>query len=292
MKWTISGTNELPIIEIEIQGTSQDNRVLWLADIHWDNPKCNLRLLKKHLDEAKAINAPIIIVGDLFCAMQGKYDKRSHKDDLRAEHQKGNYLDKLWKTAAKWFEPYKNLITVVGYGNHETAILERHESDLIENFVEALGGTARVGGYHGWLKFNLNKKSSTQRANWRAYYWHGKRGGSHGPVTKGLIDFARLGERVEADIYVLGHIHEEVSTSKRVLFVNSANRQDVKKRDFIRLATYKQSGEGPLGFDVERGYGLPALGGKWMIIKTSTSTSGNSTASSGTYYYERKWLDC
>lgn len=286
MKWTIERSNteeHVHFLTVKFEKVTEEFRALWLADLHWDNPKCNLKLLKKHLDAAKAIHAPVIIVGDLFCAMQGKYDKRSHKDDLRPEHRTGKYLDKLWKTAVKWFSPYKEIITVIGYGNHETSILERHETDLLENFVEKIGGKVTLGGYQGWIKFNITRLNTSQRTNWRAYYWHGKRGGSHGPVTKGTIDFARLAERVEADIYVLGHIHEEVSTSKRVFHLNSANRTAAKKRDFIRLATYKETGTGPLGFDVERGYGLPAIGGKWLIV--------NSECGDGQYSYERRWLD-
>lgn len=30
--------------------------VLWLSDLHWDNPKCDRALLKRHLDEAMEHN--------------------------------------------------------------------------------------------------------------------------------------------------------------------------------------------------------------------------------------------
>lgn len=54
--------------------------VLLRSDVHHDNPKCDQKLEKKHLDQAKEYNAIIIDNGDLFCAMQGKYDKRASKD--------------------------------------------------------------------------------------------------------------------------------------------------------------------------------------------------------------------
>jgi hypothetical protein len=89
------------------------------GDRHHDNPHCNQELEKKHLDEALEREAGIIDIGDLFCAMQGKYDKRSNKSDIRPEHQNGEYLDSLVTTAAKFYEPYAKNIIALGYGNHE-----------------------------------------------------------------------------------------------------------------------------------------------------------------------------
>ena len=75
------------------------------SDDHWDNPKCKRDLLKRDLEKAKARNAGILGVGDLFCAMQGKYDKRSSKDDVRPEHQNGRYLDSLVETGRTGTRP-------------------------------------------------------------------------------------------------------------------------------------------------------------------------------------------
>ena len=61
--------------------------------------------------------------------MQGKYDPRSSKDDLRPEHQGSNYLDSLVNTAADFFEPYAKNLIMIARGNHEAAILKRQETD-------------------------------------------------------------------------------------------------------------------------------------------------------------------
>ena len=49
----------------------QPKKVLLLSDIHWDNPKCDRELLKRHLDQAKEIGADVLLNGDTFCLMQG-----------------------------------------------------------------------------------------------------------------------------------------------------------------------------------------------------------------------------
>lgn len=89
------------------------------SDLHWDNPKCKRDLLKKHLDQALEENARVILNGDTFCLMQGKYDPRKSKASILPEHNVNNYLDAVIETAVEWFKPYAEIIDVVGYGNHE-----------------------------------------------------------------------------------------------------------------------------------------------------------------------------
>ena len=55
----------------------EPKKVLLLSDIHWDNPKCQRDLLKRHLDEAKEIGADVLLNGDTFCLMQGAYDVKT-----------------------------------------------------------------------------------------------------------------------------------------------------------------------------------------------------------------------
>jgi hypothetical protein len=121
-------------------------------------------MLKRHLDLALKRNAPVIDVGDFFCAMQGKYDKRSNKNDIRPEHQKGDYLDALVKTAANYLEPYAPILTMRGWGNHETAMLKNHETDLTERLVERLRSKRREQRSARWL-LRLHRFHVTLRAD-------------------------------------------------------------------------------------------------------------------------------
>lgn len=126
-----------------------------LSDIHWDNPHCNRTLLKKDLDYCLLHSLPIFLNGDTFCLMQGKGDKRGSKSSVRPEHNNDKYIDSVISTAVAWWTPYAHLLTVVGYGNHETAILKYQETDVLERFVTLLnlkaGTNVQLGGYGGWL---------------------------------------------------------------------------------------------------------------------------------------------
>ena len=131
------------------------------SDHHWDNPDANREMIEKHLKEAMKKGAKVFMIGDFFCAMQGKYDKRSDKKKMRPEHMAGNYLDLLVNTAAEWLMPYRDCIAVIGQGNHETAITGRHETNLIERLVERLNigheNKVYMGGYGGWIRLNFER---------------------------------------------------------------------------------------------------------------------------------------
>ena len=68
---------------------------LLIADTHFDSIKCDRKLLKKHLDQAKEKNAKIFIFGDWFDCMGGKWDKRSTKADIRPEYNTQTYFINL-----------------------------------------------------------------------------------------------------------------------------------------------------------------------------------------------------
>jgi hypothetical protein len=114
------------IHEIRIKGN--EGKVALLSDLHWDNPKCDRALLKKHLDYCLANNIPVHINGDMFCLMQGRGDRRGNKSDILPEHNNARYLDSVIETAVEWFSPYKDVLTVIGYGNHETSIIKHQDS--------------------------------------------------------------------------------------------------------------------------------------------------------------------
>ena len=90
--------------EIQLQGNNAE--IAMLSDLHWDNPKCDQELLKKHLDYCKEENIPVIINGDMFCLMQGRGDNRRNKSDIRPEHNNARYLDSVVETAVEWFTHY------------------------------------------------------------------------------------------------------------------------------------------------------------------------------------------
>jgi hypothetical protein len=274
--------HEKNIHELRVEGSSF--RMGMFSDIHWDNPKCDWNLLKHDLDFCLKNEIPIMFNGDTFCLMQGAYDPRKMKEDIRPEHNNARYFDSIIETAVDFFLPYANLLTVVGYGNHETSIIKRQETDVIQRFVTLLnykaGSNVMTGGYGGWLIVNqlVKAKSNITQAT-KIKYFHGSGGG--GLVTKGALNLTRAMEMYEGyDVFTMGHIHEN---SARNDVRDSINFHPSKGYYFnhkqihsMITGTYKEEYiNGLYGWHVERGAPMKPVGGRLLSIECGRDRSEN-----------------
>jgi len=236
-------------------------RFLLSADRHHDNPDCARKLEKRHLDEVKEVNAGIIDCGDLFCCMQGKYDKRADKSKLRPENQVSDYFDSLIREADSFYGPYKENFLCLGTGNHETSILHKHEIDLTKRLGEKLG--VPVLGYSGAVRF-MFVISNTQRVSKVLWFTHGY--GSGGPVTEDMIQSNRQRVYIDsADIMLSGHVHRSWIQEYIKLYVNDAGKLKRRTGWYVKTPTYKDEYKtGKSGFTAELGMGPRPLGAWWL----------------------------
>jgi hypothetical protein len=243
---------------------------LLLSDAHFDHPKCDRKLLKKHLDQARDKNARILINGDFFCLMQGKFDPRGSKKDVRPEYATGNYIDLVIEDAVDFLSPYADLIDVIGYGNHETNIIKRLETDPIQRTVDLInyknGTSVHTGGYGGWIVANFNPRNNTT-VSYKIKYFHGSGGG--GPVTKNTIGHQRLDAMIDgADCIWVGHTHDSWSMTIVVETLSSSFKTLQKEVLHVQTPAYKNEYEdGNGGWHIERGAPPKPLGGMWLHLE-------------------------
>jgi hypothetical protein len=265
----------------EIQFTGKRVQIAMLSDLHWDNPKCDWDLLKRDLDYCKTNNIPVMVNGDFFCLMQGKGDRRGNKSDIRPEHNNAKYLDSIVETAVEWFSPYADILTVIGYGNHETSVIKWQETDLLQRFVDLLnykcGSQVMTGGYGGWLIIR-QKYDTNVEASYRIKYFHGSGGG--GIVTKGALNLTRALEMYEDfDVFTMGHIHENAArndardTIRHHAQIGYVHEQ--KQIHMMLTGTYKEEyGDGSKGWHVERGAPVKPTGGRILVFEAERSERG------------------
>lgn len=252
MSWSTEQTNEtVATIRIKAEFNQQwEQWVLASSDRHFDNPKSNIVMQKRHLDMAKERDAFVIDCGDCFCAMQGKFDPRSRKGDTKPENEKEDYLDTLVDSSEKLFGPYASLFAVIGTGNHESGILKRLGTDLTGRFVKRLnnlGSKALQGGYRGWIKllFSSSGKDSYNQS-FNIYYNHGSN--SNAPVTKGILKTSRRGLVFpDADILLTGHIHEAWAFPIYRSRLSNFGAEYTDKQMHIQLPTYKEEFQNEVG---------------------------------------------
>lgn len=245
---------------------------LLCSDVHWDNPYCDRDLFRRHLEQAKERGAGVLCIGDFYCAMQGKWDKRGDKSALRPEHAEGDYLDALVSTAATWLEPYRENIVQLCDGNHETAILKHHETSLLARLCDRLG--VEHGGYAGFVRMLFargdNKGHRTKRT---LYYHHGS--GGDAPVTHGVIGTNRRGVQLRnVDIVASGHNHNQYALPVVQVGITDSGQVYRSEQWHIGCPTYKQEHRLRGGFHVERGAPPKPIGAWWMRFFFDTRFPG------------------
>lgn len=247
------------------RGEGWEQWALLVTDQHRDNPDTDQKMEKRHLDEARERDAVVIFNGDTFCAMQGKYDKRSDKSKLRPEHQCAEYLDSLVNTATEFYAPYAPWIVQIGDGNHETSIKQRHETDLTQRLIGGLnarGGRVQYGGYSGWVVFKFTR--GDQRLSRKLWRIHGYAGG--GPVTNDMIQGQRQAAYVRgADIMFSGHTHDKWYQQRQVIGLDNGYRPKQSTIHYIKGSSYKDEYKaGAGGWHVGTGKPPKPTGAWWV----------------------------
>jgi len=251
------------------------------SDRHHDNAHTNWKLETKHLEEAKEKDAGILDFGDLFCAMQGKWDRRSDTDQCRPEHQQGRYLDALVDTAHEFYAPYVKNWLFLSSGNHETSIEKRHETNLTQRLAEKMRakGTSNpiVGAYCGYIRFRAVRKNmpAGTRGSIVLSYHHGYGGG--GPVTRGVIQTNRMSVYLpDAHIVVSGHTHDSWVVPVARSRITGSGRPYLDRQVHVRIPGYKDEYSGGEGWHHHRGGPPKPQGAYWLRIYPTRGEDGKS----------------
>ena len=117
----------------------------------------------------------------------------------------------------------------MGRGNHDTNIINRYGTDLIDRLAEKMrmqhDGLTVAGGSGGWVRFMFEQSAQGGRRSILMKYFHGTGGGAL--MTHGTLDTRRQGSYLpDADI-VYDRFH---------LVMNVNQAVDEVRRDQSRVA--------------------------------------------------------
>lgn len=257
-------------VHLDLPEIGAEQWFLLRSDAHHDNAHCDQALEKRHLDEALRRKAGIIDIGDLHCAMQGKFDPRADQDQLRPELRGNDYLDKLTEYCTKFYLPYATNWIHLSPGNHESNITRRAGVNLTQRLAERLkaaGSPVVVGPYRGWIRYKFTL-GGTQRLSRAMHYHHGFGGG--GPVTKDIISFARQMAYLDADFIVSGHTHDALNAPSRRERLNHNGNPVVQDIECIKLGSYKDEFTPGAGWATEKGHAPKPLGAYWLVFRVES----------------------
>jgi len=259
------------IHEIKIPTARKKDWEQWImlsSDRHHDNKHCLQDLELQHLKEAREKKAIIIDNGDLHCAMQGKFDKRSTLNDLRDEYKGANYLDLLVDEASKFYTPFAENFAIMGRGNHEASIYDRHGTDLTARTADKISATSghRVftSGYTGFVVFRFLRADGDIVDSATLWHCHGYGGG--GPVTKDIVQTARQAVyQPDADIILSGHTHDRFIFPITRMRISQSCKIMKTEQLHIKAPSYKDEyGDGFGGWAVGKGHPPKPAGCVWL----------------------------
>lgn len=231
------------------------------SDVHFDSPDCDRETLKKHFDFCLKDGRYILINGDWFDAIIMSDRKRSVPHLIE---NTDSQLNKKLEESYEFLKPYQKNILFMGRGNHEESIIKYNGIDLLQMLTTMLnmGQEHKIlyGNYANFLRFTFKKKDRKE-FNYDMYVHHGS--GGNAPVTKGIIDWSRIGKSVNADLIWLGHRHNAIiDASDPVLSIQPNGEILLKNRQCIQTPSYQKgrSIDGNINF-AERFYTNQALAG-------------------------------
>lgn len=229
----------------EIASESKQNLTVMLAsDIHYDSILCDISLFEKHLKLAEEKQAPVIIAGDFFDAMQGHDDPRRSMEELRDKYKVATYFDALVMDASAFLQKYKIPYYILALGNHETSVINKIGTNLCDRLAADLrynGIKAEAMGYWGYIKFLFQYKKGGANASKTLYFHHGT--STNAPVTKGVINVNRQAVYIhDADIVLNGHNHHAYTMPIQVERLNLKTLEPYTETIwYLRTPGYKMS---------------------------------------------------
>lgn len=256
MKAEIAPVNDV-VTDLTFSVNATDQLSMWhQSDLHLDSPLCDRKTLTKHLRQAEETQSPVLIAGDVFDSMQSHDDPRRRPEELKAEYHVSHYLDAIVQDAVRFFRQF-NLQYIFGMGNHESVILKKLNTGLIDRLtygVNVEGGDALAVGYAGYLRLNFRYKRGNTAFQKVVYFHHGR--STNAEVTRGAIQTNRQAVYMhEADLVQNGHNHQGWIMNVPRSRLSAAGEPYNDLLWFIRTPGYKLSGiatQERFGYGAER----------------------------------------
>jgi hypothetical protein len=271
VKWSVDPiqkgvASKVTTIRVELPEPGAVWECLVRSDAHHDNAHCNVKMEKAHLDYIQGVGGAYVDLGDQFCGMQGKHDKRADKGHLKPNLERNDYVNALVEDLADFYLPYAKSCALLTQGNHESKFLKHEGVDLPRLLHEQLkgeGSPAHYGGhYQGWVvfQFSFNK---TKRKSFTLNYTHGS--GTGGQVTGGMIAAHRiLASTAVADIYASGHTHDHWHRIFAQEALDHKWQPYIKRVHVIKVGGYKDEYSAGSGWVQEKGI-APKPMGAWLL---------------------------
>lgn len=209
-----------------VRATTKEKKkyLIPFGDLHIGSPYAAISKIEKWIPWILENNAWVIGMGDWteaatrYSVGAGVYEQTMTVDDQI------EYLHKLFKPVAD-----KGLLLGIIEGNHEFRTFKEVGVNISKQLCRLLRVTFM--GYGGYSRLVVNNHGYT------VYATHGSTGSTL-PHTKikSCIDLARI---YEADLYLMGHVHELADYTYKIRYFDTKNKKvSKKKKHFVLTGAY------------------------------------------------------
>lgn len=247
---------------------------LLCSDFHLGSAAANHDLIASDLATIKSWGGKALINGDVFDAI-GPMDKRYAASVLHPSLLgKMDLAKAIVDLAFDLLYPFRDVIDVMGIGNHEEAWIKYNHGDPVRMLIDRLnaeGANIRHGGFWGYINTGFEIAGTRRKLAHKLLYLHGTGGDS--PVTKGTIDFNRKGRNWQYDCLTFGHKHNIVSTVEAVADVSKGKYIERRQLNVQTGSYYRNYRQLELGEELDQSYaaskGHPPkpMGGSFLILR-------------------------
>jgi len=174
-----------------------------------------------------------------------------------------NIVDSQRRRSNELFYPLveQGQLIAIGTGNHEEEIHKRHDDDIIRNVCRDMD--VPYAGYSCFIVLQFIRAGKSTH-NLVIHSWHGA--GSAQSEGARLMRLVRLVNDIEADIYLMGHLHAMTSHTPDRLVQRNGRVRSIKLAATICgswLKTYAQPRENEIldpSYGEEKGYKPSRIG--------------------------------
>lgn len=257
----------MEVIIREINYTRPDVFTLFpFFDSHLGARECSESALIRKVEECASLGKLGLALGGgdwLDCITHN--DKRFSMNGLANWVSKSNIVESQRQRAKEIFTPIRGQLLGVGTGNHEEQIHAFHDNDVSRNIASDLG--VPYAGYQTFYLLRF-KRGGKFTHTVKIHVWHG----SGAAQTEGarLARLTRLVNDIEADIYLMGHLHTITTYTPDRLTVENGRVRSIRLAAAICgswLKTYNQAKNGDIQdptYGEQKGYkpsriGMPVI---------------------------------
>lgn len=171
----------------------------WISDVHLGHRQCNEDRFKRNLDFIQEREMPFADLGDLI--------ENATRDSVGAGvYEQEAIADAQIERAEQYYKPFadKRLLKAMLIGNHE-----------LRSFIASGMNPTRLMAKHIGVPYGGFGCFHVIKVGKERYTVYSSHGGSAATTTGGKFNaLKRIADNVQADIVIMGHVHEPIFHSR------------------------------------------------------------------------------